>query len=161
MPAMGLGRAAGVLAGQDLGAKQPERAERSGWLAVSFAEGILAIGVVGILLWAESIVHIFNPEPDLVKIAGLFLRIETIAYLMVAFNATLRQCLSSTGDTMAPMLFGLLMMWVLQVPLAFFLSRYTNLGVYGVRWAIVIGMVVGAIACSVYFRLGRWKRKRV
>jgi len=48
-----------------------------------------------------------------------------------------------------------------QVPLAFFLPSVTNLGVYGIRWAIVAGMVVGAVAYLIYFRLGRWKLKKV
>jgi len=53
------------------------------------------------------------------------------------------------------------MIWVVLLPLAFFLPQVTNLGVYGVRWAIVASAVAGAAAYIVYFRLGRWKRKKV
>jgi len=59
------------------------------------------------------------------------------------------------------MLFSVLMIWVVLLPLAFFLPQVTNLGVYGVRWAIVASAVAGAAAYIVYFRLGRWKRKIV
>jgi Na+-driven multidrug efflux pump len=44
---------------------------------------------------------------------------------------------------------------------AFVLSRYTDLGVYGIRWAIVASTVVGTIVYLIYFRLGRWKLKKV
>ena len=69
--------------------------------------------------------------------------------------------ISGSGDTLPPMLVTLLNFWVVQIPLAYFLPRFTNLGVYGVRWAIVIGWIAGAAAYSIYFWLGRWKRKQV
>ncbi len=161
MPCHGLGMAAGVLAGQNLGAGQPERAERGGWLAIGLVEGITVIGSVAILLWAESIVHIFSTEPGLVAIASTFLRIGVIGYLGLGVVSVLWQCINGVGDTMPPMLISVIGMWVVQIPLAFFLSRVTTLGVYGIRWAIVINFVVGAVAYMTYFRLGRWKRKRV
>ncbi len=161
MPAMGFGMAAGVLAGQNLGARQPERAERSGWLASGLAEGFMLICSLAILLWAEGIIHIFSSEPELVKIGSIFLRIAVAGYVVMAFAAVLQQCISGAGDTLPPMLFTTLGMFVVQIPLAFLLPRVTGLGVYGVRWAMVAGTVVGTIAYIVYFRLGRWKRKKV
>ncbi len=161
MPGMGLGKAAGVLAGQNLGAQQPERAEKGGWLAVGFIGGLMVVCSVAMWLWAESIVGIFSTEAGLVEITSAFLRIEAVGYLVLGFVAVLRQCLSGAGDTLPTMLVTLLMVWVVQLPLAFFLPQVTNLGVYGVRWAIVAGNVVGAVAYITYFRLGRWKRKRV
>jgi putative MATE family efflux protein len=160
MPAGGVGRGAGVLVGQYLGADQPERAERSGWLAAGLLEGLMIVCSVVVLLWAESIASIFTAEPDLVVLGGIFLRIAAVSYL-VACVILLQDCISGAGDTLPPMLVGLAMIWVVQLPLAFFLPRVTDLGVYGVRWAIVIGMAVGAIAYLIYFKLGRWKRKRV
>jgi Na+-driven multidrug efflux pump len=52
-------------------------------------------------------------------------------------------------------------MWLVQLPLAYFLSHSTSLQVYGVRWAIVVGTFAGAVVYIIYFRSGRWKRKRV
>ena len=158
---MGLGTGAGVLVGQNLGAQQPERAEKSGWLAAGLATCFMLIASVAILLWAESIIRIFSPEPDLAEIASTFLRVAVAGYLMMGFNAVFRHCLSGAGDTLSPMVISILMIWVVQMPLAVLLPRVTNLGVYGVRWAIVAGMVTGAVAYIIYFRLGRWKRKRV
>ena len=158
---MSMGQAAGVLVGQNLGADQPERAERSGWLATGLVEGFMVACSVAILLWAESIIGIFSTEPGLVEIGSTFLRIATAGYLVMGFVTILQQCLSGAGDTVPPMLVSLIMVWLVQLPLAFFLPRVTGLGVYGVRWAIVAGMVTGAVAYIIYFRLGRWKRKKV
>ena len=53
------------------------------------------------------------------------------------------------------------MVWVVQLPLSYLLPKVTDLGVYGIRWAIVAGTIIGAVIYIVYFRLGRWKRKQL
>jgi len=161
MPCMGLGQAAGVLAGQNLGSEQPERAEKSGWLATGLVTGFMLICSVAILLWSRGIIGIFNAEPNLVEITSEFLKIAIVGYLVLGLIIVLMQCLSGVGDTLPPMVFSLVILWVVQLPLAYFLPRVTDLGIYGVRWAMVSGMLVGAVAFTSYFRMGRWKRKQV
>ena len=119
------------------------------------------IASVTILLWAEEIIGIFTSEPDLVVIASAFLRIATAGYLFTGLVTVLQQCVSGAGDTVPVMIFSLVTVWAVQLPLAYFLPEVTDLGPYGVRWALVAGVVVGAVAYTTYFRLGRWKRKRV
>lgn len=159
--ALALGNAGGVLAGQNLGAGKPERAARTGWLAVGLATGfMLAIAIV-ILIWPEKVVRLFGTEPGLVEIASNFLRIATVGFLMMGPAAVLTSCLNGVGDTMIPLLASLVTMWGLQLPLAAFLPRVANLGVYGVRWAMVIALAMRAFTYIFYFRLGRWKRKKI
>ena len=106
-------------------------------------------------------VRIFNTEPGLVDMGGIFLRIAVAGYLMIGPLIVLQFCISGAGDTLPPMIFSMAIVWGVQMPLAFVLPRITNLGVYGVRWAMVAAIFVGLIAFVTYFRLGRWKRKRV
>ena len=161
MPGMAFGMAAGVLVGQNLGAGQPERAEKSSWLAVGLVEAVMIIVSVIILIWAESIVHIFNAEPTLVLIASRFMRIAVAGYIVIGFMVVLMSALQGAGDTMPGMLINMVIMWLVSLPLAYFLPKVTDIGVYGVRWAMVAGMAVGTAAFIIYFRTGRWKRKRV
>jgi len=161
MVSFGFGQAAGVLAGQNLGAKQPERAEKTGWLASGLVTGLMMISAIISLIWAENIVRIFNAEPGLVEIASTFLRIAAVGYLVLGVAAVLTDCLNGVGDTMVPMLASLITMWSTQVPMAYFLPKYTGIGVYGVRWAMVTALAMRAITYIIYFKLGRWKRKEV
>jgi Na+-driven multidrug efflux pump len=161
MPGVALGNGAGVVVGQNLGAGEPARAERSGWLAVGLIQTFVVACSVTIFLSTESIVRIFNFEPDLVRLTGIFLKIAVVGYLVVPFVHVLPCCISGAGDTFPPMIISLLMIWLVQLPLASLLPRVANLGVYGVRWAIVVGMLAGAAAYAIYFRLGRWKRQRI
>ena len=160
-PGRSIGKGAGVLVGQNLGAYQPRRAAKSGWLATGLVSGFLIICSMVLLLWSENIIAIFNVEPGLVQLGAIFLRIATASYLGMSIVYVLQNCISGSGDTIPPMLFTLVMLWVVQLPLAFILSRYTHLGVYGVRWAIVIGCVIGSVAFIIYFWNGRWKRKKI
>ena len=161
LPTWALGTGAGVLVGQNLGAQQPHRAERSTWLATGLVTIVMLIATAIFLLQAEGIVSIFNTEPGLIDIGGDFLRIAVAGYLLTGLTVVFQQAVLGAGDTFPAMLISILMVWVLQLPLAFFLPQVGNLGVYGVRWALVIGIAIGAVAYAIYFRVGRWKRKKL
>ena len=161
MPCGGLGTAAGVLAGQNLGAGQPERAARTGWLGAGLSTGFTVICSVVVWFWAENLVSIFNAEPSLLEVAGTFLRIQIAGYVLWGMVIALSMSLNGLGDTVITMLTNLSTMWGVTVTLAYFLPRVPGLGVYGVRWAMVAGIAMRAVIYSVYFKGGRWKHKKV
>ncbi len=160
MPGMGLGMGGGVLAGQNLGAGKPDRAEKSVWVALGVVEVWVVIMAVMLLIWAEGVVSIFGPDPEVVEVTAKFLRIAAAGFVVFSAEPVVMNCLQNVGDTIPPMVAVLVSFWLIQVPVAYFLSQ-TGLGVYGVRWGLVIGMVCAALSLLLYFKLGRWKRKKV
>jgi putative MATE family efflux protein len=161
MPAMAFGMSSGVLMGQNLGAGKPERAERSTWFAVGIVEIWAFIAALTIFLGAENIVSIFNSEPAVVETASTFLRIAIIGYVMLGFQAVPMNSLTGAGDTLPSMIVTIITTWLVTMPLAYFLPKITDLGVYGIRLGMVSGVVIPAIALTTYFKLGRWKHKKV
>ena len=161
IPGIGLGSGAGVLVGHNLGASRPERAERSAWLAVGFVQAFMMACCAVILLWADQVVGIFSAEPELVALGSAFLRITAAGYLVVSLSSVLQNCIAGAGDTLPNMVISLAAIWAVQLPLAFLLPRFTGLGIYGVRWAMVAATIAGSLAYAVYFRSGRWKHKHV
>jgi Na+-driven multidrug efflux pump len=165
MPGMGFGMAAGVLAGQNMGANLPARAEKSGWLGVVLTEGTMLVCSAAMAIWAPQLVSIFNSEPEVIEIGSTFLRIAAAGFIFMGFAAVLADCLNGVGDTMIPMIAGLVSMWLVQIPLAYFLPKWnvfgSELGVFGVRWAMVAALAMRAIAYVIYFRAGRWKRLKI
>ncbi len=161
MPSFALGMASGVLSGQNLGADQPDRAAKSSWMAVAMVEGIMLVFCLVIIFAAEYIVQIFSIEPEVVRIASTYLRIGIAGYIVLGFVAVLMNSLSGSGDTMPPMIVAVSTVLLVTLPMAFFLSKYTSLGVFGVRWAMASEMVVQAIIFTIYFRTGKWKTKYV
>jgi len=160
-PAASLGSSTGILAAQNLGAGQPERAEKSGWLGAIFFTCFATVVSVAIWFWAEQFVGIFNAEPGLVEIASGFLRIQIVSFMVTGLVVVLSMCIEGTGDTVPSMIITLTTMWLIQIPMAFFVINYTGIGVYGVPWSIACALIARAIFFATYFRLGRWKRKKV
>lgn len=161
MPAMALGQTAGVLAGQNLGAGKPERAEKTAWLAVWLFTAFIT--VVSIIVWffADNIIILFNNEPEMVEIGSNFLHITIVTYMTFGLVMVLMQCINGVGDTITPMIVTILTMGGIMLPLAYFLPKITDLDVYGIRWAMVIGNLTRGLIYLIYFKLGRWKQKRI
>ena len=161
MPASGLGQGAGVLAGQNLGAGQPKRAARTGWTAVIIFTSFMCISAVIAWFFAERIVAFFDNEPGMIEITATFLRINIIAYLAFGTEMVLMNCLNNMGDTAIPLYSEVSTIWLMQMPLAYFLPKFGTLGVYGIRLAIVLSDFTRACIYTVYFRTGRWQRKKI
>ena len=113
---------------------------------MALVEAIMVTIAVVILIWAASIVSVFNSDPEYVEIASTFLRIAVTGYAVIGLMIVLMSALQGAGDTVPGMVINLVIMWAISLPLAYFLTRFTDLGVYGVRWAMVSGMLVGTAA---------------
>ena len=161
MPVFGFGRASGVLVCQNLGAGQPERAAKSAWISVGLSAICLLISTIAMFLWPELIIRVFNRDPELIIVGSVYLQIFLISFLFISLDVVLINSLTSAGDTLVPMLITLARMWIISIPLGVVLSKYTGLGGYGVVWGLVTGMIMGSIACAIYFQSGRWKRKKL
>jgi putative MATE family efflux protein len=160
-PNIGLGGGVAVLTGQNLGANQPDRAKKSTLIGAGILEGFLIVCGIAILIWAESVVSIFDHDPQVIAIGAGFLRIATLGYLVMGINTALQNCIAGAGDTLPNALISFGMIWLIQIPLTYYLANHTSLGVYGIRWALVISTFASTIAYFLYFRSGRWKRKKV
>ncbi len=154
----GMGRAAGALAGQNLGAGHTERARQSLIWALVYAGGASIVVSAIFLAFPGPIAGFFNSDPEFVAQAAVWLQILAVGYLSMNAVQVYTQGFNTTGDTFAPMVIMLSTMWLVELPLAFALSQYTGLAEYGVPWAIVIGMTLRAAAYTVHFFRGTWLR---
>ncbi len=161
LPCMGLSTGAGVLTGQNLGARQPERAAKTGWIASTLTGGFAIIISTLIMIWANEIAGVFSNSEEMIGVVSAFLRIAAIGFMVSGFSSALQQSIAGAGDTVPPMIVALVMTWGILIPLAYFLPKVTDLGANGVRWAMVIPIIIGAVIYSIYFRSGRWKKKKV
>jgi putative MATE family efflux protein len=161
MPAMAIGMGAGVLAGQNLGAKQPERAEKSTWLAVGITEVFAILAALVLFIWTTPVIRIFNSDPALDETATQFLHIAIVGWLFIGFMFVLMNSLQGVGDTVPTMIISIITTWFITIPFAYFLPKWTNWGVIGIRWAMTASTVIGGLANVIYFRTGRWKTRRV
>ncbi len=161
LPSWGLGSAAATLVGQNLGAKQPERAEQSVWRAAQFNMFFLGGISLIFLLFAPYLVAIFSNDPVVIQYGANCLRIISLCYVLYAYGLVIVHAFNGAGDTFTPTMINLFCFWVVQLPLAYLLSRRFQLGPNGIFLAVLAAeILLGTIAIYV-FRMGRWKKKMV
>jgi Na+-driven multidrug efflux pump len=161
LPAWGLGNAAATLVGQNLGAGQPGRAERSVWQAARFNLAFLGVVALSFLLFAPAYVGLFTADPVVAAWGVLALRIIPCGFGFWAFGLIVVQAFNGAGDTRTPTLVNLACFWLLQIPLAWVLTGPAGFGPAGVFTAVVVAESLLAIVAVVLFRRGGWKRQVV
>ncbi|HEY0356314.1 MAG TPA: MATE family efflux transporter [Flavisolibacter sp.] len=161
LPAWGLSNAAATLVGQNLGAKQPERAERSVILTARY-NAIFMSGVTFLFLFfASPIIGIFTSDPDVHRTGTLALQIIGTGYIFYGVGMVMIQALNGAGDTRTPTLINFVGFWMFQIPFAFILSKWLNMGATGSFIAIPVAETLIAIAAWIFFKKGRWKTVKV
>jgi putative MATE family efflux protein len=161
LPAWGLGNAAATLVGQNLGADQPDRAEKSAWQAAKFNAIFMTMTGVFLLIFAEFITGLFSTEPDVLRWGTSCLQILSIGFPMYAVGMVVVQALNGAGDTTTPAILNFICFWLLQLPLAFWLATESSLGPNGAFVAIVVAESLLTILAVLVFRKGTWKLQTV
>ena len=157
LPAFGMSNAAATMVGQALGAKNPERAEQSVWIAGRYAAYFLgAIGVVFLVL-APPIVRVFTADPTVIGYGVSCLRVVASGFVFYAYGMVLTQAFNGAGDTLTPTLINLGVFWLFEIPLAYLLAVTLGLGPLGAFLAVAIAFSTLAVVSAVLFRRGRWR----
>ncbi|MGY6523031.1 MAG: MATE family efflux transporter [Mongoliitalea sp.] len=157
LPAFGFSNAAATLVGQNLGALQPGRAERSAWLSAHIAALFLGICSVIFIIGAGYFIAIFNQEAGVIEVGRLGLTIICLGYVFFAYGMVMSQSLNGAGDTRTPTIINLAVLWGFQLPLAYVLANHFELGAIGVFWAITIAHSMHAMVSMWVFKKGKWK----
>ena len=161
LPAWGLGNAGATLVGQNLGAGKPERAAQSAWRATTYnAIFMTVMGVIFIVL-APDIVSWFSSAPEVLRYGTSCLQIMGVGYPMYAVGMILVQALNGAGDTRTPSVLNFICFWLVQIPLAYYLSGTVAFGPNGVFMTIVISETLLTILAVAVFRAGKWKHQEV
>lgn len=161
LPAWGIANAAATLVGQNLGAKQAERAATSVWRAAHYNMLFLASVAIIFFTYAQPIIGLFTDIEPAINSGVLSLRIICLGYVFYAYGMILSQAFGGAGDTRTPTIVNLICFWLLEIPLAYFLSKLLHWEIIGVLWAIVISESLLAIILIFLFRQGKWKLKQV
>ncbi len=162
IPAMGLAMATSTLVGQNIGAGNIARAERVARLAAVLTFGVLTAFGVLFLVFAPAIVAFFVPEDRAVIAEGaVLIRITAWSTGFIGLQFAILAVLRAAGEMIPAMTIGLVSQWLLQLPLAYVLSRHTSLGANGLWWSMPAANVSSAVLAAGWFAKGDWKRRRL
>ncbi len=161
LPGWGMANAVATLVGQNLGAGQPDRAEKSVWRAGQLNMIFLAVITILFFSMAEFILGFFTSDVEVLRNGIECLQIVSLGYVFYAYGMVVSQSFNGAGDTRTPTIINPVGFWLFQIPLAYILVRYFYVGPVGVYSAISIAESLMAIVSIYIFRKGAWKLIKV
>ncbi len=162
IPAMGLSMAVSTLVGQNLGARQVERAERVTYIGTLW--GFIALSILGVLAYwfANQIVGFFIPDDSqVIERGGDFVRTMALTWGFIGVQLCVVSAFRASGNMVNTMVLSLLSQWVFQFPLAYVLSKHTDLIERGIWYSFAVTNVLIALVSVAWFARGRWKETRL
>jgi len=161
LPAWGLSNAAATLVGQNLGAKQPDRAEKSVLLTMKYNAAFMSLVMLLFLFFARPIISIFNSNPVVVQYGAQALQIIGSGYIFYGIGMVMIQALNGSGDTKTPTWINFAGFWLFQIPFAYLMAKGFSMGPQGAFIAVPVAETLIAVAAYYYFKKGKWKEVEV
>lgn len=159
LPAMNFSSALATFVGHNIGANKYERIGK-GLTATLKMTAVITISVSLLsIIFAKPLMYLFTNDNEVVNIGVHYLYIVSPFYILFAFMFVLMGVLRGAGDTIMPMIFTIISLWIVRVPASYFLSQ--EIGVNGIWWGIPVAWIVGVVASLWYYKTGNWKNKAV
>jgi putative MATE family efflux protein len=161
LPAWGLSNAAATLVGQNLGAKQLERAEKSVMLTAKYNAIFMAVVMLLFIFLSNPIIRFFTNDANVLAYGEQALQIIGMGYIFYGIGMVMTQALNGAGDTKTPTIINFAGFWLFQIPLAYFLSKTLEMKTTGIFIAIPVAETLIALLAWYYFKKGKWKEIKV
>ena len=151
MFSVGVTQASSVLVGQAVGAGDPGRARRSAGAGLLLAAGVMSVTAVVFLTVPETLARIYTDDPEVIALAALLIPVAGVFQVVDGLQVVATGVLRGVGDTLAPMLVGLLGFWLIGLPIGFWLGFGRDWGAVGLWWGLAAGL--GAVALFLLVRV--------
>ncbi|GLT14575.1 MATE family efflux transporter [Vibrio algivorus] len=162
IPAMGLSMAVSTLVGQNIGAKNIERASKItilgtiwGWVALTI------LGVFAYILAPLCVAFFIPDDPQVIEHGAQFVRTMCLTWGFIGVQLCVVSAFRASGNMLNTMLISLFSQWVVQFPLAYILSKHTQLEASGIWWSFAITNIIVALFSIAWFARGSWKNKNL
>ena len=159
IPTMNFSQALSTFVGQNVGAGKMDRVDKAFRKTMIITTLVSVAIAVVLVIFGRPIMRIFSTEQAVVDEGYRYLTVCGPMYFLFAIMFTFTGLFRGAGYTLVPMLTSLVSLWVIRVPLASWFSAH--IGTLGIWIAIPAGWLVGALLSIVYFKMGRWRDKRV
>jgi putative MATE family efflux protein len=162
IPSFGIAIATSTLVGNAMGSNKIKIAEKIAKTSIKL--GFISMAIIGIILFifSNQLASFFIPnDPVVIQLSSEFIKIFSLAMGFVGIQLALIGTFRGAGDTKTAMFIAMLSVWALRIPIAFILSRYTELAHLGIWVAFPIDAAIAAIVAIILFKKGNWKSKKI
>ena len=154
----GFSLAASALVGQNLGARQEDRAREAVRLTVGYCLAVTLTTAVAFLLVPGRLVALFTRDPQVIADGVLYLRVIAFAQIGQTFELILEGALAGAGYTFWPQIVSTTLT-ALRIPLAAWWSQ--SFGLLGIWLALSITAISRGVAMALFWKGGRWRAIRI
>jgi len=155
---VGLMGAAAAVAGQNLGAGHPDRADEAVHVAARIAvAGAIFVGLFFFFLPRELLAVFGMNEPGVVEIGTQLLRVLSVSGLFIAVALTYTGGLQGTGDTKSPLYISIVSQILIPLGICFVIQQMTTLQPLHIWIAILIGHATRCLLSVIRFNQGKWR----
>jgi putative MATE family efflux protein len=159
LPALGLARGTETAVGQNLGAKQADRAKQAVFASAGIIAAVLVVVTAVVYLNAAAIVDVFitgAESASVVAIGADYLRVVGLTYALLGVFHVVQGAYRGSGSTRLAMIFGVVGLILLRVPPAYALVAWFDMGATGVWYGIAAANVLMVLLSGAYFLRGTW-----
>jgi putative MATE family efflux protein len=157
LPVWGLSNAAATLVGQNLGAKNPQRAEQSVYMTAKYSAFLMGVIMFIFIFLPGFIMRMYTRDENIIRYGILTLRWFGSANIFYGISMVMMQALNGAGDTRTPTLINFFCFWLFQIPLAYILAYNFHLKATGAFIAVPVAETLIALVAWYYFNKGKWK----
>lgn len=156
MAATGLGAAASVRIGNQLGRRDAMNLRRASLTLFAMTAGWMAFAGLVILTFNKPLAGFYTDDPVVLRLAAQMLMVVVLFQLSDGLQAVGLGALRGLQDVKIPTLITFLAYWVLTLPAAYLFSQHSSLGVMGIWYALAGGLTVSAVLLLARF----WRLQR-
>lgn len=161
LPAWGLSNAAAPLVGQNLGANQPDRAEKTIWKIGCYNMAFLVSVSLLYYFFCEPIIGVFTDDETVLAVGAEWMRILAYSYFIYGWWMVSVQAFNGAGDTRTPTWINVVFFWLIQIPLSWWLAIGMDWQESGVFWSVFASETAAGIFTLWLFTRGSWKTYKV
>lgn len=158
---MGIGNATGIMVGQNLGARKPERAKRAVAWGVLFGTVMKATVGIPLVFFPVFVIGIFTRQADVIALTSIWLQLLALQAIFMASGMVFQQAFNVAGDTVTVMWVTFVSVVVMELPLAWLLVYPLGIGPLGIAWANVAGMLARMVLFIPIYFSGSWLKRKV
>lgn len=159
LPAMNFSAALSTFTGQNIGACKFDRVKKGLKATLLMTMTVTIVVSISAMIFADPLMRLFSDVDEVINVGKEYLYIVSPFYILFTFMFVLMGLLRGAGDTMFTMIMSLISLWLVRIPVSYYLSL--KIGTLGIWWGIPIAWSVGAVFSYLYYFSGKWKSKSV
>lgn len=161
LPALAMSSAVSSMAGQNIGAGEPERAKKTMLNGMGIAFGISLIVFIIVQLFPEFIISLFDTNREVINVGKEYLRYIALDYIFVPFVFCMNGLAIGAGYTNFALFNACFSSILVRVPLAYLVVGMTSLGFNGVGIATGLASAASIIVGIIFVSSGKWKKPKI